>query len=984
MPGLRRLVRRLSALVTRSRFESELDEEIRLHLDELTARLRAEGLPEAEARRRAVLEFGAVESFREEAREARGLQPLDDLARDLRLGACALRRRPGFTAAVVLTLGVGVGGCAAIFGAIDGMLLTPLPYADAERIVAVWQHDRTAPVPRQDVAPANFLDWRERSRAFERLTAMEPFGLDWLGPEGPVYLPAWLVYEGFFDVLRTPPLLGRTPGADEHVAGRADVVVLGYGLWKSRFAGQADVVGRVLTLDGRAHIVVGVMPEGFAMPSDDVVWAPKLLTGSEKQQRSGGFYSVFGRLRPGVTLAEAEADLGAVAAQLAREHPRSNADVGVSLVPLAEQIVGGARKALLLLLGAVLLVLAVVTSSAASMQLARAASRAREFALRSALGAGPGRVARELLAEGLILAALGAALGCALAHLILDGVRALAPTDLPRLSELRADPGVFAFAACLSLLAVLATGIAPSLLAARAKLQPGLAQGGRGATRGGWLARAQAGLVLLQLCTTLVLLIGAGLLLRSFASLLAEPGGFRSDGVVALTVQSWGYFTKPAERAAFVAAVLERVRSEPGVQAAGMTSSVPLMDSIGAEQAPLELEGAPALGADESPPLVSYAVVSPGFLETLAIPLRAGRRFEARDQADAPQVALVNEAFVRQHSPGRDPIGRRLALSRSAARNQGPSGREIVGVVGDVRRDGLHEAARPCVYLPHPQSPSGANAFVARGDRTPAELLQAIRRAVWQLSPAMPVYRETTLAEVVGASVRERRFLMALLTGFAGMALALAAARALRTDELRDGRAHARVRRAAGARRRAGAGPGPRAQARVRAGRCRYRARRGRGHGTDTLPGQPALPGDAARRPDVPAGRARPARDGALREPLSGVARGGHRPDRGAARGLKRLSLQRPGAGGSAGRAAAGRGTGRVARTAAAFATTAGRTRASDCAIKLSAGRAPLPKTNTCTWSRLRSNSASTRPARSSAATLPNRNACSVAVMWRV
>jgi putative ABC transport system permease protein len=450
--------------------------------------------------------------------------------------------------------------------------------------------------------------------------------------------------------------------------------------------------------------------------------------------------------------------------------------VGVAVVPLPEHVVGRVRRALLLLLGAVALVLLVVTASVASMQLARAASREREFAVRSTLGAGTGRLARQLLAENLLLAGLGTAVGFALARLALDAIRALAPTDLPRAHELRADADVLLFALLVSLLTVFATGIAPLVLAGRARLQAGLAQGGRTATGGRLLARAQGALVVFQLCTSLVLLIGAGLLIRSFVSVLAQERGFRSEGVVSVTVHSWSYYTKAPDRAAFVRDVVERLRALPGVKSAGMTSSLPLQEMIGAEQAPVTIEGAPPVAAGETAPLVHFAIATPGLFETLGIPVRRGRPFDERDDAAAAPVVLVNEAFVRRHFPDENPLGRRIALGGSASGQQAPVLREIVGVVGDVRRFALHQEARPGVCVPHAQMPSGAHAFVVWGEGRPAELLSQTRKAIWQLNPAIPINRETTMAALVGASVRERRFLLALLSGFAAMALGLAAA----------------------------------------------------------------------------------------------------------------------------------------------------------------------------------------------------------------
>ena len=772
-----RLVRRLRALLSRSRFDRDLDEEMQLHVDQLIARFRAGGLDETEARLRALREFGAIEQLREQARDARGVRPIEDFGRDLKIGLRALRHRPAFTAVLVITLGVGMGGSTAIFGVVNGILLKPLPYREADRLAVVWQHDRKTGDDRQEVAPANFLDWRERSRAFECLTATEPFGLDWRSPEGPIYLPTALVYEGFFDVFETSPLLGRGFRPDEYIQGRSDVVVLGYSLWRTRFGGTDDIIGRVLTLDGRPHTVVGVMPEGFSIPSDDVVWAPKVLQGWEKQSRTSNFYSVYGRLRPDVTIDQAAADLAAIAEQLSREYVKTNASVGVALVPLVEQIVGTVRKALWLLFGGVVLVLAVVTANVASMQLARAAARGREFAVRAALGAGVGRVARQLLAENVLLGVCGTALGFGLAWVGIAALRSMAPVDLPRTAELRADGGMLLFATILGFVTVVLTGIGPTLIAARARLQTALGQGGRGLTSARFMARTQAALVVFQFAASLVLLVGAGLLIRSFVLILTEDRGFRTEGVAIVTVQSWSYYTTPAARAQFVQDVEGRLSSLPGITAVGMTSSVPLMETISAEQAPLTIVGEPALVAGQNAPLVQFAVATTGFFQAFGIPLRQGRWFDSHDHADTQPVAVVNETFVRRYLSTGSPIGRRIALANLRGGPQtGPMNREIVGVVADVRRLALHEAPRPTVYIPHAQLPVGANAFVVWGAGRPADLLGQLKQAIGEANPIIPIHNQTTMAELVGDSLRHRRFLLAILGGFAVMALDLAAA----------------------------------------------------------------------------------------------------------------------------------------------------------------------------------------------------------------
>lgn len=770
MIRLRKMLRRLRALAFRRRLERELDDELRFHLEMETDKRRREGLADREARRRARLAFGSIERFREETRDARGVRPLEDLARDLRLGARVLIERPGFTLVVLAILGLGVGGSAAIFGAVDGILLTPLPYPDPNRLVAVWEHDRVSGDDRIEVAPANFLDWRERSDAFEHLVSAEPYGFDWRRPEGAVPLQAWLVSEHFFETAGVPAFLGRTFRADEHFEGKAAVVVLGYDLWRTTFAADLDVVGRVLDLEGSPYEVIGVMPEGFALPDDGAVWAPKLWQGWEAESRTSNFYSAYGRLGAGVTLEQGQAEMDAIAAQLAGEHPGSNAAAGVALVPMAEQLLGRVRRALLLLLAAVGMFLLVVTANVASMQLARAAGRTREFALRGALGAGRFRVARELLVENLLLGTAGAVLGFGVAYLALGALRSLAPSGVPRVHELQADGDVLLFAILVSLGAVLATGLLPTAIAARTRLSTSLFEGGRTSSGGRWIGRVQAGLVVCQLGLSVMLLIGAGLLVRSFVSLLGEDRGFRTEGVVAGAVHAWDY---PAvDRVAFTSRVIERLQSSTGVAAAGMTSSLPLLEAIGADQGDLAFPEQP-LGPDESAPRVHYSGVTPGYFEVMGIPLLRGRLLDSRDgPADLP-VALVDEAFVEQYwGPGVEPLGRRFALS-----SQGPPlAREVVGVVGNVRGEALHLRPRPTVYIPHAQYPTGANVFVVLGRSAPENLLDLLARTVADANPLLPVSRAISLPDLVGGSVQERRFLMALLSGFAALALGLAAA----------------------------------------------------------------------------------------------------------------------------------------------------------------------------------------------------------------
>jgi predicted permease len=436
-------------------------------------------------------------------------------------------------------------------------------------------------------------------------------------------------------------------------------------------------------------------------------------------------------------------------------------------------MVGPIRRPLLLLLGAVVLVFAIVIANVTSLELARTIGRGREFAVRGALGAGRTRLIRQLVAESLCLAALGAGIGFALAGVLIAAIRTIAPPDLPRLAELGASGPVLGFAIGASLVAALVTGVVPILIAGRRGTAVQLTAGGRSTALPG-VRRLQVGLVVAQIGLSVVLLIGAGLLIRSFVAVLDNDRGFRTDGVALLTVQSWSYLPKPADRVAFVAEVSRRLAARPGIEAAGMATAVPLMEAIGSERTPLIVEGAPPTPANLEAPDVAFAAVTPGFFAVLGIPLQEGRYLDDQDRDIGLKTVVVNEAFVRRHLDGIPPIGARIRLGRPI---QGVDNvREIVGVVGNVRQSGLVDAAEPAVYVPHSQSGSGALAFMVR-TRVPSRAAhEHIKQVIWELQPTMPVYRESTMAGLVGAAVRDRRFVLMVLGGFASLALLLAGA----------------------------------------------------------------------------------------------------------------------------------------------------------------------------------------------------------------
>ncbi len=689
------------------------------------------------------------------------------LWRDLRYALRALRRSPGFALVAILTLAIGIGATAAIFSAIDGILLRPPPYPDSDRLVVVMQTDVAAGGDPGDVAPGNFLDWRERSRSFEVLAAVEPFGMDYMGPEGPQALPTWRVSEGFFRVAGVPALLGRTFEPSDHVPGAVPVVVFGHDRWLESFGGDPGLVGRTLDLDGTATTVVGVMPPGFELPSGRDVWTPKTISEAERDFRTTAYWQVFGKLAPEAGIEAAQDDMARVARELAQELPSTNAGVGAVVVPLRNHLVQSVRGALLLLFAAVGLVLLIACANVANLLMARAARRERELAVRTALGATRGRLLGQLATESLVLAALGSLGGLFLAWMGIAALQTLSPAGIPRLETLAIDLRVVTFAIVLAGGTALLFGLAPALHASRTDLRRRI---GAGVSASPQARRFRSGLVVAELALATVLLIGAGLLGRSFAAVLDVDRGYASERVLALSVQTWQYYPTGPNRAAFVAETVERVARLPGVEAAGVTSSLPLTAGIGPEQATYVVHGASAsLDGDEHTTLA--AVVTDGYFDALRIPLRSGRRFTPEDRADAVPVALVDETFAWRLWPGEEALGRRLTVRFAGP----PRDVEIVGVVGTVRHRDLEEDPRPIVYLSHAQFPTGALHFTVRTTADPLSVVGAAQDEIWVMNPTMPISAVTTLDALVADAVRERRFGLVLLFAFAGCALVLAA-----------------------------------------------------------------------------------------------------------------------------------------------------------------------------------------------------------------
>jgi putative ABC transport system permease protein len=688
--------------------------------------------------------------------------------KDLRYGLRMLLRKPGFTLITVLTLALGVGASTAIFSVVNGVLLRSLPYRDETRLVTLWQTNLKAGVEREETSPAVFLDWRERAQTLDGVAAVEPFGHSMLDHGEPERFRSWLVTAGFFDILGVPALHGRTFLPEEYQPGNSQAVVLGYGLWQRSFGGDAGIVGQKLTLNGQPHTVVGVMPPEFQYPPGRELWAPRPPRENDAMIRGGAYVKVVGRLRASATVEEAQAELASIAAQLAQEHPQSNSNLGALVVGLREALLGRVQGALLILFGAVGCLLLIACANVANLMLVRGTERAREFAIRAALGAGRARLIRQLLIENFIVALLGGIVGVLLSSWLIDVIVAFSPGDLPRLNQISVNGAVLLFAFGASSLTALVFGFAPALQMTRPDVQEALKEEGRSATVGRARRRFRGALIVTEVALALVLLVGAGLLGRSFAAIMRVDPGFRTERALALEIQL-GRNRNPAQMATFVEQSLALLTALPGVQAAGAASALPFHDNQIALPTSIRIEGRPA-GLPGDDPTAYLIQATPSYLDALGVPLLSGRGFNQFDKGDSAQVVVVNQAMVERHWPDDDPLGKKLSFQ-----SFGPVMTcEVVGVVGDVRPAGLDSEPRPEIYLPYAQSPTGGITYLVRTQREPLSLLPAIKEKIREVNRNQTFASVSTVDQLVERSISQRRFNLMLLGSFALLALTLA------------------------------------------------------------------------------------------------------------------------------------------------------------------------------------------------------------------
>jgi len=695
---------------------------------------------------------------------------MDHFRQDLGYALRRLRQAPGFTAVAVATLALGIGANGAIFSVVNAVLLRPLPFEQADRLVRLsqtWKGQSSV------YSPQNFLDVEAAARSFESLAVYDTSGVTLTGRGQPASVLGTEVSASFFDVLRVRPAFGRAFEKGENEPGHTKLAVLGHALWRERFGGDPGVVGQTVQLNREPFTIVGIAPAGFAFPAGTDLWTPLEYDARFRSNSRGAWYlGTVGRLKPEATLAQAREEVATIHARLARDYPVDEG-VGGTVASLQEAIVGDSRRALLVLLGAVGLVLLIACVNVANLLLARVAAREGELALRTALGAGRYRLMRQLLTESLTLSVLGGAAGILLAAFSLDALLALQPAGVPRLAEVRVDRAVVAFAAVLSVFTGLLFGVFPALQMTRRPTAESLREGSRGVLAGRG-QRMRSGLVIGQMALAMMLLAGAGLLLRSFTQLRRVDPGFRSANVLTfrLSLPDSAYKDEDGTRVSFYNRLLERLSALPGVRSAGAVMRAPL---TGANfNLSFEVKGRPPLPPMQQPSM-EIRVATLDYFQTMGIPVLRGRPILGRDVSGSPQVVVISEAAALRHFPGEDPMGKFIVLGWGRGEGQPKVGGEVVGIVGDVKERGLAEEKPPELYVPYAQMPIQTMDVVLRTQVSPRALVPAVEKVVRELDPELPVARVATLDEVVARSISEPRFYMVLLGAFAAMAVFLAA-----------------------------------------------------------------------------------------------------------------------------------------------------------------------------------------------------------------
>ncbi len=786
MPDFKQQIRdRLAGSSLSPTREVEIVEELSQHLEDRYEQALSRGATEGEAYEAALLELkengllgleirGVERSVQQDPVPMgieRGANIIGDLAQDLHYGLRMLVKNPSFTIVAVLALALGIGANSAIFSVVNTVLLRPLPYKNPGRLVMLWEEATHLGFPKNTPSPANFIDWRAQNTVFEAMAAMVERSFNLTGVGEPERFDGRRVSANLFDLLGVQPQLGRAFRAEEDKPG-SRVVILSNGLWQHRFGGDPRVIGQAVSLNGESYTVIGVMPGSFQFPTRrDQLWVPLAFDAKEAASRGNHFLEVIARMKPGVTLQQAQAEMSTIAARLAQQYPEENLRVGSVVTALQEQVVGDIKPALLVLLGAVGFVLLIACANVANLLLARAAARQKEIALRLALGAGRSRLTRQFLTESVLLAVIGGAVGLLLSIAGLRVLKTFIPDTISQAQAISIDAKVLVFTGLVALVTGIIFGLAPAMQVSHLDINDTLKEGGRDAAGGTRGNRIRALLVIGEIAVSFVLLMGAGLLINSFMHLRNLHPGFRANHLLTMKIPlSEVKYPDKERRSPFYAEVLRRVQALPGVQSAAVAGNLPL--TYDGDSMPIGIEGRTDPPPDQRPDVI-LRVVGPGYFSTMGIPLVRGRDFSEQDKADSARVVIVSEKTARHFWPGENPIGKRLKPG-STSRNI--PWIEIIGVVKDVRQNDFVSEPKMQMYMPYQQLNSFApNALVVRTNVEPLSLAGAVRNAIWAVDKDQPVSNLRSMDEIVSEAVARQRFSMLLLGIFAALAMVLAA-----------------------------------------------------------------------------------------------------------------------------------------------------------------------------------------------------------------
>jgi len=775
------------AIFYRSRMESEMDAELRFHMEVRAEDLMRGGLPRAEAMRQARIEFGGIERVKEEGREARGARIFDELIQDLRYGARMFRKSMGFTAVAVLTLSLGIGANTAIFSVVNAVLLSPLPYANAHRLVLVKEILPNLSAEPFNVSGPDIAEIQKLNHVFEGVGGFRVWTYEFSGRGEPTRVTANRISSDLFDVLGVQPAVGRVFEPQEEQFGHP-VVILSYGFWQRQFGGQYNILGQTLNLDRKLYTIVGVMPQSLVFPLPGMLqgvaadlWVPLGLSKEELADFGDNFsYTVVGKPRPGVEPTQINADLQVVARGVLETYKQWSRDansplgdfrLGMVSVPLRDEVTGPLKPLLLMLLGAVGFVLLIACVNVANLLMMRSVGRQKEMAVRLAIGAGRLRLLRQFLVEGILLAFTGGGLGLALAVWLKDILAAHMPANIPQFHAIEIDWIVLLFSFLLVTLAGLAFSVLPMLWASRTDFNPSLQESGRGNSQGPDHQRLRSAFVIVEVALSVMLLVGAGLLVRSFQRLLSTNPGFRPKHVLTASIDlpPTESYSQNEKVASFYKQLMEKLRQTPGIAAAGGSTDLPL---LGGWTHAFTVEGyQPPPGPQLS--LGNHSVIYGDYLQTMGIPILRGRYFTEQDGSKSTGVLIVSESLAQKYWPGQDPLGKRLKWGPPESTDPWLT---VVGVVGDVKQGPLETAADAHTYEPYAQLGSPLSLRIAvRGEGNLAGLASDVRAVVWSLDRQLALGSVRTMDEVISRSTASRRFSLALLGSFAALALVLAA-----------------------------------------------------------------------------------------------------------------------------------------------------------------------------------------------------------------